>query len=553
MTPSARPASRPSDLVPWSTGLMCVLIFAAAMLVYGRSLSGDFLWDDRPGHVTRPELRSGEGLGRIWFEPGATQQYYPLLHSAFWIEHRLWGDAPAGYRTLNLLLHATAACLVGVLLRRLGVPGAWLAALLFTLHPVGVESVAWISEQKNTLSTVLFLGAALGYLRFHAARRTSTYLWATGLFVLALCTKTVTATLPAALLVIFWWQRGRLDWRRDWQPLLPWFALSLASAFITASVERTLIGAQGEDFALTFLQRTLLAGRAAWFYFGKLIWPADLIFIYPRWTMDTGSLLQWLAPIGVLALLATLWFRRDRQRGGLAAAWLFLGLLFPALGFVNVFPFLYSFVADHFQYLASIAIFALIAAGWASFVPVSLTVRRVGSVAVLVVLGALTWRQSGDYRNVIKLYETTLAKNPSAWMAHNNLGIAYVDAGRAAEALPHYEAALRLRPRYPEAENNFGYALLALNRNADALLHLQRAVLLQPKYAEAHNNLGRAFMAVGRTEEGRAAFAEAARIDPRSAVAQANLGLALATAGQPEQAITLFARAVQLDPNYADA
>ena len=553
MTRSERSISRPPDLVPWRTSLLCVLIFAVTLLVYGRSLSGDFLWDDRPGHVTRPELRSVEGLRRIWFEPGATQQYYPLLHSAFWTEHQLWGDSPAGYRVLNLILHATAACLVGVLLRRLAVPGAWFAALLFALHPVAVESVAWISEQKNTLSTVLYLSAALVYLRFDSSRLTSTYLCATAVFILALCTKTVTATLPAGLLVIFWWQRGRLDWRRDWQPLLPWFALGLASGLVTAAVERTLIGAQGEDFALSSVQRALLAGRAAWFYFGKLIWPADLAFIYPRWTIEAGSLVQWFPPVALLILLGVLWSRRHRQRGALADVLLVHGLLFPALGFIIVFPFLYSFVADHFQYLASIAIYTLIAAGLASFTLVSLPGKRVAAVVVLAILGILSGHQTGAYRDVIKLYEATLEKNPKAWMAHNNLGIAYTDAGRFAEAVPHFEAALRLRPRYAEAENSFGYTLLALNRNTEALEQLQRAIHHQPKFADAHNNLGRAFMALVRAEEGRAAFAEAARLDPRNAVTQTNLGLALATAGQPEQALPLFVRAVQLDPNYADA
>ena len=188
------------------------------------ALQAGFIWDD-DGHVTRTDLRDLSGLYRIWFEFGATQQYYPVLHSAFWLEHLVWGDSPLGYHLLNVLLHASAACLFGVLLRRLAVPGAALAALLFALHPVCVESVAWISEQKNTLSLVFYLCAALAYLRFTERRRGTVYLLATGLFVLALLTKTVTASLPAALLVVFWWQRGRLEWRRDVVPLLPWFAL----------------------------------------------------------------------------------------------------------------------------------------------------------------------------------------------------------------------------------------------------------------------------------------------------------------------------------------
>ena len=211
------------------------LIAAAALAAYWPALRGGLVWDD-PAHITAPALRSLHGLWRIWFSLGATQQYYPLLHSAFWIEHRLWGDAVLGYHLANLAQHAFAACLVVLIVRRLALPGAWLAGMVFALHPVCVEAVAWISEQKSTLSAVFYLSSALVYLRFDRTRRRSSYLWALGLFVLALLTKTVTATLPFALLVIFWWQRGRLDWRRDVRPLLPWMALGAAAGLFTAWV-----------------------------------------------------------------------------------------------------------------------------------------------------------------------------------------------------------------------------------------------------------------------------------------------------------------------------
>jgi hypothetical protein len=272
---------------PLSSRALVALVFAATLLAYFPALTAGFIWDDQPGHVTRPELRSLAGLVRIWTEPGATQQYYPLLHSAFWFEHLLWGDAPFGYHLVNVLLHATAACLFAALLLRLAVPGAWLAALLFALHPVGVESVAWVSEQKNTLSLVLSLCAALAYLRFDSTgerdrpRSPRAYALASILFIAALLSKTVTATLPAALLVLAWWQRGTVSLRRDALPLLPWFACSALAAVATASFEHTLIGAQGADFALTAAQRFLLAGRAVWFYLGKLLLPLDLSFIYP--------------------------------------------------------------------------------------------------------------------------------------------------------------------------------------------------------------------------------------------------------------------------------
>ena len=533
---------------------MCALVFCLTLLAYSPALQAGFIWDDQPGHVTKPELRSLDGLGRIWFEVGATQQYYPLLHTAFWLEHRLWGDAPFGYHLLNILLHATAACLAGVILRRLRVPGAWLAALLFALHPVAVESVAWISEQKNTLSTVFYLCAALAYLRYDRQRGTAIYSLATGLFVAALLTKTVTATLPAALLVVFWWQRGRLSWRRDAVPLLPWFALGLGAGVFTAWIEHTLIGAQGGDFTLGALARGLLAGRVLWFYLGALLWPANLLFIYPRWTVDASVPWQYVAPLAAIAVFAALGWWRRRSRGPLAAGLFFAGTLFPALGFVNVFPFVYSFVADHFQYVARLGVFAGVAAGAALLAArIPPWAARTAAAAGLTLLAALTWTHSGTYRDLFTLYETTLKQNPACWMAHNNLGIALVDAGRATEAVAHYEQALQLRPGYAEAANNLGYALTVLGRPAEAVTHLGRALQLNPGYAEAHNNLGRAFMALGRAAEGQASFAEAVRRNPGFALARVNLGLALANAGRPAEALPHFQRAAQLDPDYADA
>lgn len=551
--PPPTPPAPLRDLFDWPTDRSCALIFFAVLLAYWPALGGGFIWDDA-GHVTRPDLQSLSGLGRIWFELGATQQYYPLLHSAFWVEHRLWGDSPLGYHLLNVLLHATAACLFGVVLRRLAVPGAWFAALLFALHPVCVESVAWIAEQKNTLSTVLYLCAALAYLRFDAERRRSAYALATALFVAALFTKTVTATLPAALLVVFWWQRGRLSWRGDVLSLLPWFALGAATGLITAKFERELIGAQGADFALGAVERGLLAGRVFWFYLGKLVWPADLIFVYPRWTVDVAQLGQWLFPLAALGLTGVFAWWTRRTRAPLAAFLFFGGSLFPALGFFNVFPFIFSFVADHFQYLAALGIIASAAAA----LTLALTRwprwgGRAAALALLATLATLTWQQCGTYRDVFTLYETTLARNPACWMAHNNLGNALADAGRADEAIAHFEQTLKLRPNYPEAENNLGDQLNHVGRSAEAIPHLTHALQLQPTYPEAHNNLGIAFMATGRTADALAHFAEALRWRPAYPEAHFNLGLALAQSGRHLEAMPHFAEAVRLKPDYAEA
>lgn len=544
--------SSPSPASPgsgWSAGWLWAGLVVCCVAVYWPALAGGFLWDDA-GHVTRRDLQSPGGLLRIWFEIGATQQYYPVLHSAFWFEHRLWGDSPLGYHLLNVLLHATAACQFAVLLRRLQVPGAALAALLFALHPVCVESVAWISEQKNTLSTVFYLAAAVAYLRFDANRRPKAYVHASAWFVLALLTKTVTATLPAALLVVLWWKRGRLDWRRDVLPLLPWFAAGVAAGLFTAHFERTLIGASGGAFALNFLERLLLAGRIFWFYIGSLVWPLNLTFIYPRWTVDAGSVLWWLPLLAGLGLLGGLVWWSRRSRGPLAACLLFAGLLFPVLGFFNVYPFVFSYVADHFQYLASLAVFALAGAGLAR---VSRTARLVLQAVLLAGLGLLTFRQSGMYRNDFTLYETTLARNPSAWMAHNNLAIALTRDGRIEEAITHLEAALQLRPGYPQAESNLGDNLTRLGRTREAIPHLERAIRLQPNFADAHNNLGNAFVAEDRLPEAIVSFEAALLHKPLFPLAHRNLAMALAMSGRTDDALRHFARALELRPDYADA
>ncbi len=551
MKPAAR--SAPPAARGWSDAWIAAALFLAVLAAYWPALSGGFLWDD-DGHVTRRDLQSLAGLIRIWCEIGATQQYYPVLHSAFWLEHKVWGDTAAAYHLLNVLLHATAACQFGVLLRRLQVPGAWLAAALFALHPVAVESVAWISEQKNTLSAVFYLAAALAWLRFEDRRSPRDYAIASAWFVLALLTKTVTATLPAALLVLAWWRRGRLAWRGDVRPLLPWLAAGLAAGLFTAHFERVLIGAQGEAFALGLLDRAVLAGRVAWFYAGTLAWPFDLAFIYPRWTIDASAPLQWsgLAATAGLLLLLAAWSRRDR--GPLAAALLFGGTLFPALGFFNVYPFVFSWVADHFQYLADLPLFALAAAGLARqaarFTP---AVRVTAGVAAALALGGLTWRQSALYRDEFTLFEATLARNPGCWMAHLNLAVALTRDGRPAEAVPHLEAALRLRPDYPQAESNLGDNLTRLGRPREAIPHLERALRLRPDFADAHLNLGDALVADGRPVEAIPHFETALRLKPAFPLAHRNLGLALGMAGRTEEALPHFARAVALRPDYADA
>jgi tetratricopeptide (TPR) repeat protein len=541
-------------------GWLWPLVFAATLLVYLPALQGGLLWDDN-GHLTKPALQSLRGLGRIWFELGATQQYYPVLHSAFWLEHRLWGDATLGYHLVNVCFHASSACLLAVLLRRLfgsGLRGfEWLAALLFALHPVSVESVAWISEQKNTLSTLFYLLAALAYLRFDSGRNWRYYGAATALFILAVLSKTVAATLPAALLVIAWWKRGSLCGRRDVLPLVPWLAFGAAAGALTAWVEHRFIGLQSADFNLDPLQRCLLAGRVVWFYLGKLFWPADLLFMYPRWRVNAGAPAQYLYFLSAAALLALLWALRRRSRGPVAALLFFVGSLFPALGFVAVYPFRYSLVADHFQYLASLGIFALVAAGWARWAGRARLPALAAAAALLCVLGVLTWRQSRMYADSDTLYRTTLAGNPDCWMADNNLGNSLLAAGRAQEAAGHFESAVRsaaafgLKTDLAEAYNNLGGALFKEGRIADAADRYELAVRTWPAYPDAHYNLGNLRSHQGRLPEAVAELEQAVRLEPTNPDFHNNLGNALVAVGQPDAAVAQYQAALRADPNVA--
>ena len=455
-------------------------MLALTLLAYHPAWHGGMLWDD-DGHITPPLLRSAAGLCRIWFELGASQQYYPVLHSVFWALHRIWGDSTVGYHLINICLHAVSAWLVALILRRLRVAGATLAAVVFALHPVHVESVAWISEMKNTLSGVFYLSAAMAYLHFDSTRRKRYYVLAAVAFGLALLSKTVTATLPIGLLIVLWWRRGELRLREDVAPLAPFVVVGAAAGFLTAWIERTLIGAEGTWFNLSLIERGLIAGRATWFYATKLMWPADLMFMYPRWRVDPYAVSQYLFPLSVIGVVIALWWARRWSRAPLAAVLFFVVTLAPALGFINTFPFRYSFVADHFQYLASIGIITLLCAGMANAARRWPAIPRletlIAPLALAVALGVATWAQAHNYVDSDTLYRATIRSNPACWLAHNNL--AFDQQGRLEEAAAEFRAAIRLLPEEPKLRANLGRVLLAAGHVQEAEASLREAQRLQ--------------------------------------------------------------------------
>ena len=555
--PALRPA-RPAWSEP-GTPALAVILLAAVVLAYFPALLGGFLWDD-DAHVTRAQLRSLHGLWRIWSEVGATQQYYPVLHTAFWAEHRLWGDHVLGYHLVNVLFHAAAAWLLATILRRVAFPFPALAAIAFALHPVCAESVAWISEQKNTLSALFYLGSALLYLRFDETRRRGFYAGALALFALALLTKSVTASLPGAILVILWWRNGTLSLRRDVAPLLPWFLVAIASGALTAWVERKLIGAEGVAFDLSPWERLLLAGRVVWFYAGKIVWPFDMAFFYPRWDVahDARGWIGYL--VAAAAVTGLLWVIRGRSRGLLAGWLFFVGSLFPALGFFNVYPFVFSYVADHFQYLPSIGI---IATGSAAFTLLlsraGRGVRQAGWILAATCVGAfalLSHRQSRLYLDDETLFRATLARSPESWMAHHILGFNLAMSGQHPdEAAAEYREALRINPDYPDAHIGLGIELARIpGKENEAIRHYERALQLKPQAADAHNDMGLLLSRLpGRGAEALAQYEEALRLKPGLAEAHVNLAnLLLRLPGRTEEALSHYEEALRLQPSWAE-
>jgi tetratricopeptide (TPR) repeat protein len=533
--------------------------------VYWPALNGLLLWND-PDYVTKPGLQSLHGLTRIWFEPGATEQYYPLLHSAFWLEHRFWGETALGYHLVTLAWHALSCVLFGLVLEALasrpeggrgpGFPrnAVGFAVALFAFHPVCVESVAWIAEQKNTLSLVFSLGAVLAYLRYEERRTAATYALATSLFGCAVLSKSLTATIAPALMVIAWWRRGRLDWRRDILPLLPWCTAGAAIGLFTAWDERHFGGAEGVHFDLTGAGRWIVAGRGVWFYLGKLVWPHPLIFFYERWAVLPGAPRQYLGLLAAVAATLLLLAVARRRRGPLAVWLLFIGTLFPVMGFLNVYAFVFSFVADHWQYLPMLPVIAGLASLATSGLDrVGRFAARTVQVAVIGALAALSWRQAHLYTDAETLYRKTLELNPGAWLAHANLGTLELDAGHPELAAPEFSAALALVPSYPELHANLADAYVLLNRYPEAILEYEEAIALRPDYAVAQVNLARVLVVTGRAPEAIPHYLEALSYQPDHADWQLGLGLAYDEAGDSARALEHDRAAVGLDAGFAEA
>ena len=515
-----------------SVGLASTIIVLLTVMVYLPALRGGFIWDDHNNITDNPLLRTWAGLAETWTDTQASFQYYPLSYTGFWIEYNLWGTRTFGYHVVNVLLHALNAVLIGLLLSRLGVPGAWLAAVLFAVHPVLVESVAWITELKNVLSGFFFLGALLAFFRFRQpAGGGWFYAVSLLLFVCALLSKTSTVALPGAILLVMWWKQERVE-GRDFLLVLPFFLVGAALSLLTVWLEKHHVRAVGPEWQLSLVERCLVAGRVVWFAAGKFIWPHPLIFVYPRWQVDARVWWQYLFPLATACVLMGLWFSRKRVgRGPLAAALFFVGTTAPVPASFNLYFMRYSYVADHFYYLAGIGFVILTSATLTRALRERRSLMAV-ALPIVALLSALSWQRCTAFRDEETLWRNTLASNPRAWMVHNNLGNILAAQGKISEAMDEYRASLKYNPDYTEARNNLGNVLAGEGHVSEAVAEYRTSLRISPDNAEAHNNLGAALANQGRLSEAMAEYAAALRLKPDYAEAHNNLGLALASLGR---------------------
>jgi tetratricopeptide (TPR) repeat protein len=532
------------------------VIVLVTALAYIPAMRGGFAWDDDSFLTNNPLIKAHDGLYRFWCstEP---PDYFPLTSTTLWLEWRLWGMNPLGYHVVNVLLHVLSSVLIWLVLKRLKVPGGWLAALIFAVHPVNVESVAWITQRKSTLPMVFYVLSILLYLKFERSERPWMYGLSLGSFLLALLSKTSGVMQPFVLLGCAWWQRGKIV-RKDLARSIPFFAMSGVLGLVTVWFQYNRSIADEIVRTDSFLSRLAGAGWTVWFYLYKAIAPLKLSFVYPRWEIDDASIISFLPGlllVGVLFLF--FWHRKRWGKPFLFGLGYYVVTLFPVMGFFNIYYMRYSLVADHYQYQSIIGIIALLVGlGCFAYDGWQRAVRQWAVVGVVILVGLLalqTWKQGHIYKDLETLFHDTIAKNPGCWMAHYNLGHDMQRHGRFQEAISYYSEAMGIQPDNPDPHNNLGNVLLAQGRVDEAIAHYSEALRIKPDFAEAHYNLGNALSEQGRLPEAIDHYSEALRIEPDAAMVHNNLANALARQGRVSQAIAHYSEALRIKPDYAEA
>jgi protein O-mannosyl-transferase len=527
-------------------GLAAALL-ALTVIVYWPVRQAGFIWDDDDHLTANPAMTSADGLVKIWSSLGVSR-YYPLTLTTFWVQRRLWGLNPLPYHAVNVLLHGLNAILICLTLRRLQVRPAWIAAAIWAIHPVNVESVAWITELKNVQSGTFFFLALLGFLHSERTGSRNWYICSIGCGMAAVLSKSSTVILPLVLLLCAWWQRRQIT-RRDWLRIAPFFLIALPMALLTIAEQQGRVQSQSA-WALSLVDRFCIAGRSLWFYAGKLLWPPNLVFIYPRWSVLGKSPISWFAWLGIVFVVAVRWRYRQKSwaRAGLFGFAYFVAALLPVLGPFNIFFFRYSFVADHFQYLASIGLIALACATVANAIPKP-HLQFIIATAVLVSLGVLSRQHLGIFTDEEALWRDTVARNPQAVIGQNNLGLVLYGQLQYRHAIECFDRALQVDPDFAETHYNLGLVLTEIGHNEEAATQMRKALQAAPAFAKAENGLGFALMQLGQPGEAAAHFRRALELNPDYVDAHNNLGKVLLGTGQPTEAEAQFRQAIQIDSN----
>ena len=541
--------------------MKALLLVVAIFIAYQPVWRAGFIWDDDDHLTSNPCVVGPLGFKQIWTTAAA--RICPLVISSFRVQHAIWGLDPLPYHLFTILMHACGAIVLWRVLARLAVPGAWFGAALWALHPVQVESVAWITELKNTQSGFFYMLTALFFVRARLAeqaqetKRARRNDWvALGFGVLALASKSSTVILPLVLGLCAWWVERGWRWRNA-AKLAPYVALAAMSSALSIWTQAGE-GLTGPEWARTWPERIAVTGKVVWFYLGKLLWPHPLIFIYPKWEIHARQVTAYLPLALVLLTLVILWLGRERWSEGLFMAFAyFLAALLPVLGILDHYFLCYSFVGDHFQYLASVGPLALVGAVlWRAF-GVSRSrsrfIRPAACGLLLGGLGLLSWQHAGAFRDNESLWRDTLAKHPSCWMAHNNWGYELAEQGKVDEAKAHYLAALDVYPSFPEAHFNLGDLSGAEGRTEEALAQYRAAVEAKPDFAEAHNNLSNLLAKRGDGQQALKYATEAIRLRPNYPQAHFNCGNALSLLGKVAEAAAEYSTALRLKPDYAEA
>lgn len=551
-----------------------IAILGLIFLCFSPALQGSFVLDDDV-YVPKESLLDVQGLKSYWLDYRITKhKYYPLLHTLFWIETKLFGPQAFVYHLTNILIHTLNAFLIWRILTLFKIRYAWWMALFFALHPVQVESVAWIAQRKNLLSLFFYLLSMLSFFRFYQMSEDPTNgisrqnygllpslskLWFYGLsiffFLCSLLCKPGFVVLPAALLLLIWWKKNHLE-LRDFLGLLPHFIICTGFILSTIYLEKTHVGASGSAWAYSFLERILIAGRALWFYAGKLFWPVELCFIYPKWSIDLTDPIAYLYPVGFMVTVVLLWWKRPQWGNGPLVAVLFFTLhLLPVLGLIDFYLMRYTFVADHYLYFSSLGLLVGVISFVMHYGPWRNRMVAVPwAILVIIPMGLLTYRQCQLYKNETVFYQDIIQKNPSCWLAYINLGNVYARQGKIEDAISLFHQALFYNPDYAHAYYNLGTIFaVQKGKSQNAIAAFQKAIALDPHFAVAFHDLGKIYAREGLWTKAREAYQKALAADQDNISIHFSLAAAYIEEGLWEKAQITYQKILSLNPNEAKA